>query len=47
MGPQGVGRFCRVVSWGHPLGDRWRMWNSQKVDWEEDKVWNVKKKKKD
>jgi len=35
--------------WGHPLGDRgwgYGMWNSQRVDWEGDKIWSVKKKKK-
>jgi hypothetical protein len=44
----GVGR------WGHPLGDRvglgwgrrYGMWNSQKLNQEEDKLWIVKKKKK-
>jgi hypothetical protein len=36
---------------GHPLGDgvgAWRrcgMWNSLRGNWEGDKVWNVKKKK--
>jgi hypothetical protein len=31
--------------WGHLRGDRWRrylMWNSQRVDWVGDKIWDIK-----
>ena len=34
--------------WGHPRGDmgvgrRYEVGNSQRVDWEENKIWSVKK----
>jgi hypothetical protein len=40
-----------VRVWGYPHGDRvqgrYGIWDSQKVDWGEDKIWSVKKRKKD
>lgn len=38
--------WWRIVAWGHPLGDRektYGMRNNQKVDWEGDEDWSVKK----
>jgi hypothetical protein len=49
--PPGVGRSSGVgiKGCGYPLGDlealgvgrKYRMWNSQRVDWEGDKVWTI------
>jgi hypothetical protein len=49
LGTQGLGRYGGVGwRWGHSLGDRGGgrrcgMWNSWRLDWEEDKVWMIKK----
>jgi hypothetical protein len=42
----GVGRVrTSLWRWDGGRGRRYEMWNSQRVDQEEDKIWTVKKKK--
>jgi hypothetical protein len=39
----GCGVEVETFSWSQGVGRRCGMWNSQRVDWEGDKVWTVKK----
>jgi hypothetical protein len=44
------GKGQGLVGWEHPHGDRrvgkrYGMWNSQRVDWEGDHIWSIKKKR--